>query len=289
MSRISNILVRVRSAIADQNGQRWSDTRLLIALNEGAEDLAKRTRVLRGYHEQMIFINTPEYNLPADCWEILRVGINTAQLPVYSIFHMDTKTEGMWMLEKGEKPKAIIHDAAGMSKLRVYPIPSLDSGSYEMNSTSGVTGTITVNDETADGSLYGMFEDLTTTTEYNGVGVAVPVNTTDTDNFGVLSNIQTSAGGLQVWYVKLPAPVDVAADPATLEDLDLPTSFDTALVHYIAGSVFQDDIDIQNREHAAAKFSLYSRELEGLIQLFSRSRQGSPLAHAIPYKTGFSR
>ena len=47
MTRIANILTRVRDSLSDPSKDRWTDERLLRLIDEAQKDLAKKSLLLR--------------------------------------------------------------------------------------------------------------------------------------------------------------------------------------------------------------------------------------------------
>ena len=285
MSRITSIAARIRVALVDQDAERWPDSRIIMAINEAMQDLATHTRVLKSFVEIGIHKNVPEYDLPEDLWDIRRIGYNGSRLQVRSTHWMDANHLNMWVLEKGPTPKVAIHDAGGVSQLRLYPIPSDEPVEVVGNTEFGLV-------ESYDGSTsadFGLAEAIDAPTELNGIGVEVPATETDSEDFGIIGDIDSNVGNLQVWYTKIPADYDVESTLVNLKDPELPRNHDTALVHYCAGALLRDDTTVSNREKASMHFSLYERELTKLKSNAASHQTSDPISNDIPYNTGFNR
>lgn len=285
MSRITSIAARIRVALVDQNAERWPDSRIIMALNEAMHDLATNTRILKSFVEIGIRKNVPEYDLPEDLWDIRRVGYGGLRLQVRSTHWMDANNISMWILEKGTTPKAVIHDAGGVSQLRVYPIPSDEPIEVESSSSFGLVDSFAESTSTD----FGLAEDLSSSTEINGIGVEVPLVSTDEEEFGIIGDVDSNVGNLQVWYTKVPSDYSIDADLSTLNEPELPRSYDNAIVHYCAGSLLRDDTTVSNREKASVHFSLYERELAKLKSNSAMHQSADPVGNDIPYNTGFNR
>lgn len=256
MSRVAKILTRVRDSLADPDADRWSNARLIRLFNEAMLDCATQTRFLRGYVELVVYDGVAEYDLPADLWEISRLAYNNAVLPVRSMQEMDVVRKDMWITDRAPQPECAVHNAGGMSKVRLYPIPDSQASNVEGD---GVTTSFT--------SPYGLLTEVE-------------------DSVGVVTEVSESTGGLQIWYVKTPATLDDTL--ATWDDPDLPALFDTAIKHYIVGVAFNDDIDQRNTQMGAIHLQLFERELSKLKSLGSRSRRADADAFTVPYRTGFN-
>lgn len=125
MSRVSDILVRVRDSLADPNKERWSDERLLRLVDEGQRVIAHRAKTLRKKAAVPLLINQAEHPLPSDCHRVIRIlGVNNEPLPILSHEQMDRKYGDGWEADTGATPKAIVLDKTNTGFIKVYPIPS---------------------------------------------------------------------------------------------------------------------------------------------------------------------
>jgi hypothetical protein len=125
MSRVSDILVRVRDSLADPNKERWSDERLLRLVDEGQRVIAHRAKTLRKKTVIPLLINQAWHQLPSDCHRVIRIlGISDEPLPILTHEQMDNKYGVGWETDTGATPKAIVFDKTNTGVIKVYPIPS---------------------------------------------------------------------------------------------------------------------------------------------------------------------
>ncbi len=150
MSRISDILLRARDTLADPNGERWSDPRLLRLLSEGQEDIAKQTRLLKGELDIETLAGESVYDLPSDVWLITRASFDGCKLPLHTHHELDelVRTRAInqedvyysrrgrgsstsdfgfadycWELDTGVDVEALIYDRRNADSVKLYPIP----------------------------------------------------------------------------------------------------------------------------------------------------------------------
>ena len=116
------------------------EQRIIHLFNEAMLDVATQTRFLRGYVELVVYDGVAEYDLPADLWEISRLAYNNSVLPVRSMQEMDIVRKDMWITDRAPQPECAVHNAGGMSKVRLYPIPDSQASNVEGD---GVTTSFT--------------------------------------------------------------------------------------------------------------------------------------------------
>jgi len=122
MTRIEEIIKEARYALADPDKQRYTDERLLSALNNGQKDIARQTRLLKGEVDIPLDVNEATYSLPEDLWLIERVHFRNVKIPLMSHDRMDDFSHG-WYTRYSGNVEAIVYDKRNMHKIRVYPRP----------------------------------------------------------------------------------------------------------------------------------------------------------------------
>lgn len=160
MTRVENILKAARLTLADMANQRWSDEALLYLLDEAQREFCQQTKILSTRIEVPIFVGTPYFYLPDDCWYLSRVLYNNKVLPLVTHRELDERgsTEAAQLFQSWEEevgpPEAIVYDKRKMLEGKVYPIP--DKGDVVTNYvfTSGATETFSNVDIYGVASLY---------------------------------------------------------------------------------------------------------------------------------------
>ncbi len=275
-TRIENILLRARDTLADPQGERWSDARLIRLLDEGQQDVAKHTKILKGEVDLLVNIDQAIYDLPSDVWLLTRAAYNNCKIDFYSHSQLDhlVKTQALnqnysdnntyyssgaitssscWETDTGSKVEALVYDRRNMEQIRIYPI---------VNSNEDVTFDSDNNDFIGS-ELLGVTTGIDNYTFNSAYGVVTEIydpNVESTFNsvFGVLTGV--AAGRLHLWYVRMPSTVtDISSE------LEIPKMFDTALKHYVVSNAFDDDYDTRVAEKAQKAAALYEREL-GIAQ-----------------------
>lgn len=230
MSRITNIITRVRDTLADPSGDRWSDERLLRLVDEAQKDIARHSNILKGSSLIEAFTNTPILTLPDDLISVSRLSFNGDVLKAISYTEMDTKYDN-WE-EKVGRPTHFVFDRLNRKEVRLYPIPD------------------TVYEDT-DVLLDNIFGVVT--------GVEGKVGTF-TSIYGVSSSIGALSGYVKALYIKQPITIIDVTD-----DLEVSDIFDRAIKYYVVGKALRDDMDTQNRIVGNEELSLYDRELKEAV------------------------
>ena len=153
-TRITNILTRVRDTLADPRKERWSDERLLRLLDEGQQDVAKQSKILKGTFDLSLSIDQAKYDLPDDLWLITRATFDDYEIPLVSYDLMDERarkavvadrntseherrngygtnlgdrwTRTNWELDTSSRIEALVYDNRNLNEITVYPIPNED-------------------------------------------------------------------------------------------------------------------------------------------------------------------
>lgn len=279
MSRITDILVRVRDSLADPDGDRWSDARLLRLVSEAQQDIAKFTRMLKAQTNIQLELGVSTYALPSDCWLITRASYNGCAIGLVTHEQLDAMVRKQatasrrtseyndrdkdydyldvcWEDRTGSTIEALIYDKRNLQEIVVYPIPNEQAF---QNLEEGVVSEVEEQD-----AGFGVLEEL------GGYNV--------TDTYGVADAVW---GSLNIWYVK------TTEDLVTVEDeLTVPAMWDVAIKHYVVAHAFDDDYDTRFAEKSAKALSLYNREL-GVASEFENKNNVKSGHRTVQYRTPF--
>jgi hypothetical protein len=310
-TRIENILLRARDTLADVLGERWSTDRLLRLVDEGQQDIAKHTKILKDQTDIPLVEGQFVYQLPSNLWLITRAAFDECIIPLkshaeldelirnYAINAKDSYRERRsygaysandlstgsycWELDEGPRVEALVYDRRNLNEIRVYPIPSegIETNSYTFETDDpdfkgaellGVTTDIT--DYSFD-TVFGVV------TELYDPEVEIETFTTP---FGVMTGVNESEGVVHLWYVKIPTD----AITSVTDDLEIPSMFDTALKHYVVAAAFDDDYDTRFAEKSLKAIGLYQRELEIVKETESRGGTRDSQTNSTAYRGAFS-
>lgn len=284
-TRIENILVRARDTLADPTGERWSDARLLRLVDEGQQDIAKHTKILKGQLDLPLIEGQAIYTLPSDLWLITRAAFDDCPIPLHSHAELDELarnqqinnysdyrdrrgygstdnllTTSCWELATGAEIQALVYDRRNINEIRVYPIPDegIATNSYDFTtddplfSGAELLGVATgITDYTFDsdfGVVTDLYDPLVEIESFSSV-------------YGVLTGVNESEGVVHIWYIKIPVEAITSID----SELEIPSMFDTALKHYVVSMAFDDDYDTRFAEKAQKAAGLYEREI-GIVK-----------------------
>lgn len=275
MGRVANALTRVRDIVNDVSGSRWSDATLLRIYNEGQQDIARHTEMLRDTAHIALSAGVHTYNLPNDLIRVLRVIYDNQALPIvshndldhppitgntissvtdragYSRSSFETTLSPTWITDTTEDSvSAVILDKLNRHKVRVYPRPvGILTETFEVGTYGVTVSAIDDEDTFTFDSLYG-----------------VPVSVVDTDvesdsldtTEGVIGSF-SSTKSLIIYYSRRPA--DIVEDQINVADPEIDTQWDTALIRYVAGNALIEDVKEQNRSMGREQLTFYDREI----------------------------
>lgn len=269
MSRVEDILVRVRDTIGDTGKTRWDDNSLLRRLNEGQYDIGKKAELFKKTAAIQLVKGQFLYTMPDDFIKLKEAMFAYEPLDIYPAQQMKRIFGSDWRLHTTTSEiKAVVTDRQDRKTIRVYPRPFIDDlyDNYTFNpDTYGVTDTLT--DYTFD-AAYG-----------------VPGSIYDTElidlelsDFGII--VEALEGKfLTIEYVRRPTFVNFVS-----EDPEVPDAFDTALVKYITGTALRDDIDTQNRSMGNEELILYQTELDDIQSVSKQANTSVAKNNQVEYR-----
>ncbi len=264
MSRVSDIILRVRDTLADPSGDRWSDERLLRLIDEAQKDICRRAKLLRTQLSVGIINSNANIKLPEDMLLLDRIIFMGKVLPLVSHLELDRKSD-TWEEDVG-MPEAIVYDKQNRGYAKLYPLPvSLDLSTYSFRSP-GYAESTTPDDNIAADPDFGIVTDIEGLGQNSLYGILTSVsdnNPRETyrhKNLGVTTRIDETESLITIYYLKKPK------DISELKDLlDIDTTYDIAIKYYVTGKALRDDMDTQNRAVGNEELGFYERELREAI------------------------
>lgn len=249
-----DVIKSARYMISDTGSTRWTDERLLVLLNEGLADVAKKTILFTETVFVKLLDRMVDFDLSSLATKLTRVEYLDAPLPLRTFEEMDRECPG-WQFEKGTKPKAIIYNHLNQAQFKVYPI--VENAQNENVVFSGQFGIIT----------FVSYSDIQP--------VLVPGL-----NFGDMGAIDAS-GYLKVYYTrKHPKVVD------TNQEVELDDVLKETLAHYVAGRALRDNADTQNRAVGNEELQFYFQGIEDWTD--EKAKGFVRTVRVTPYITGLS-
>ena len=226
-----DLLYRARHTLSDLTSSRWSDERLLILLNEGLNDIAKRTIlfVKTGYIK--LVSQQTEYDFSSYAVKVLRVEYLDKPLECFSHSEMDKK-DSSWQQREGPYLKAYILDKQKEACIKVYP--------KLINSTSSIID-------------FGGSCGIVTGVTYSDLQLEVE------GDVGDLGEVDTK-DFIKLYYIERPVEIT-----SILDEVDLSTVIQEAVTHYIAARAFRDNLDAQSRSMGAEELNLYTEQLNAYV------------------------
>ena len=96
MSRINDLLLRVRDTLNDHKKERWSDDALIRNLKEGITDIAIHSRLFKNSIAIPLVSGQEVYTLPDNLLEISHVTYNWRLMPLVTSRWMSENKELDW-------------------------------------------------------------------------------------------------------------------------------------------------------------------------------------------------
>lgn len=312
-NRVETILSRARDTLADPNGERWSNDRLLRLLSEAQEDIVIHNELLRTTVDIPLVVGQSEYELPDDCYRIIRATVENRQIPIVSHDHMDDQSKRdvfndshyeversrnfsvrntidgyslSWEDDTGNEVEAIVYDDRDPAKIKVYPVPNEDIAQAEYTFQNANTVEY-VGDE-----MLGLVTDIETEglpnyTMESPYGVLtslydpiVPTEILESID-GVVTQINEVDGFVRIWYTQSALLVTAISD-----QLIIPAFYDKALKYYVIAHAYDDDYDTGNQAKSAKFLQLYEREFR-LATKFSETGGVRSQVHRTAYRSAF--
>ena len=268
MSRIEDILTRVRDTLVDTQKKRWSDPRLLRVLDEGQKDIVLRAKLLRTKATLPINIHKAVYDLPSDCYRLIRATYKNKALRFASHTQMDGRLNSridaiQWEDKTGNSIKNLVFDKLNTKTIKVYPIIPSSDGPWEyesdVNNPSELLSNLSlgsiVNATGLDIDIYGSAVDM-------DVGVDDEVQHENIDPtvdgaYGICFDFESTeedvSEGFVIYYIKKPVTISSVS-----QELEVDDEWDTALKHYVTGMVLKDNREEQDRQMGNEELTIYN-------------------------------
>jgi len=256
MTRIENILLRVRDRLNDPGKDRWSDAVLLRLLTDALRDIAVHTKFFYDSTNVDLIYGQAEYSLPDNFYELKAVIYGGQEIPIVSTDYMNYTFGLRWREDTTQQAFThVVKEHLDAPNLQVYPRPFIENVTEAVSEDDfGIT--VAVDDYT----MHGDFGVIGTVADSMWLDVA--------DDFGVLDAMYSSLVTFTAIYNR---QID---DITTVNDiLPIGPIFDTALKSYVIAHALLNDMDSENRNAGASELSLYSRELNRIIEQASTNSQ----------------
>lgn len=223
MMLASELLTRVRYGLSDIDVKRYTDTRLLILLNDAINDIAKNTILFTEIKQLAVSNNVVDYDLSAIMTTLVRAEYLDEPLDVKTFEEMDA-FKSTWQLDKGDKPKCLVYGKQKRGEYKLYPVVE-----------NAVNGHIT----------YNQLEGIITGITYSDIQPIIA------DVVGDLAGIPTS-GIIKLYYIRKHPKVTATSDTLYVDELVM-----RMLEDYIVGMALLDNQDSQNIALGNGKLKLY--------------------------------
>ena len=287
MTRVEEILVRVRDTLADPNKERWTDPRLIRLVDEAQKQIVLQAKTLRATKVVQIFAGIETLALPDDCYRLLRVtqaGAVDSALPkgtvvqLASFDQMDDTYDTNWEDVEGSVVERVIFDKLQRGKIRLYPIPTEDNLVWTIDADSVVHdqfGIVVAVEDYNVSPIYGVASDFEGATFVN-------FETGEADWAGVTVYVTGAPASLTIRYLKRPETIiDV------LSSLEIDDAYDQAIKFYVTGMALRDDKDVQNRQIGNEELILFRGAMQEAIKDGEKDFVGANTQYEVPYVGGF--
>lgn len=221
----SDLITRIRYSLSDISKTRYTDTRLLILLNDAIRDIAKRTILFKEEKYLVISNLVVDYDLSSFVAKIVRAEYLDKKLDLITFEEMDRR-KALWQRDYGDEVKAIVYNKQKKGLFKVYPIiENAQNDHIVFNQLNGIVTNITYSD-------------------------ILPVLA---DSIGDISDIPVE-GIVKLYYIRKHAKITSLSDTIYIDDL-----VEELIDLYVTGNALLDNQDIQNLNLAKGKLSLYEQ------------------------------
>lgn len=201
MTRVQDILARVRDTLADPRAERWSDDRLIRLIDEAQLDICMRAKLLRTKASLTVVDGIAEYQLPDDLIQLDRVTLDNKRIELIGFSALDTLKYD-WQEDRGQVTHCIF-DKQLQGRIRLYPIPHMGSipkynfvAGYQQDTSGGIIsnfgeiGRGTILDESStDFGVVNKVTEIIQTSEPEGLPKIETHDYVMFGDFGVTSNL----------------------------------------------------------------------------------------------------
>lgn len=118
---VADLVKDIRYTLADSEGNRWNDERLLMLINEAQKTIAKQTRSLRKTFQFNLEVGKTQVVLPADFDTLDSAMYDDRVLKMIDTYSLDVSKPN-WEGEIGT-PEYVVFDMQDAGKISLYPKP----------------------------------------------------------------------------------------------------------------------------------------------------------------------
>lgn len=224
-----DIIKEVRLILADRHGERWSDDRLLLLLNNGIRDIAKNTVIFTESIYYKVINSVYDVDLSDSVVKFLRADYMEKPLKWLTYAQADHELGEDWQAKTSDKITHLIYDQQKAGALRLYPIPVNTYNEWiEYDSVYG-------------GVTHISYSDLQPTL---------------TNDPGVIASIEDKAL-IKFYYIRKHDKITDINAELYIDDL-----CEEPLIHYVTCFALRDNQDAQNRNMANEEYALYERFIQ---------------------------
>jgi len=279
---IQTIINKVRPKIGDTSARKFTNDRLVELINEGLDDLGRNAWVKKKNMTLPIVPFTKVVTIPdINFLKVNRIRIEQQNVPLYTHREMD-KLYNKWEYKTGEKILAIVYDLLSPRELKLYPLLEEASTDYEAINNN-TEGTLLVDiPNVPNDSLYGLITSVDLEDYVN------PENIYDEDeieNLQPILSLSDTFITMELNYYAIPDLI-VTDSYVVTDEVDLPDSYLTTLVYYVAGTALLDDNRNENIQKGSLLLNKYAKELKENKGRVSSNHQ-TVKSEELPYRTGF--
>lgn len=243
---LTGLVSSIRDFLADPDGDRWNDARLLYLINQAQIDIVKQTKCLSAIERIDTQVDYTEVDLPTNFLQLDSVLLDGKKLDIVS---MDDIVSSSNLYDQGV-PSKIIFTNSSKDKIRMYPLGyTEDSILVQSNDPSELYGLSNL----FTPGTYGIFEEIPNYFPNPREWIS--------DLFGVIfllpEFVTFNTYDIEIVYNKLPKLVE-----SFEESLEIGYEYDLAVQHYVCYHLLRADTDAQSRTLGNEELKLYDAEIK---------------------------
>lgn len=262
--------VRTYLLNVDTSQAGWTDAELNGYMDEGAFYIQQLTASLWDYDVMPVTGSQSDYDLPDNCYQLIRVCFDRQFLPQTTEYELDRDTSSAWRGDPTGVPCRFYLKQFNLASL--YQIPRTTGNSYSATQEIGEADNFTLSDNvTLDTSFTFSQETGCVTQLVNTSGSSVnkfvpdPLNRFVSAEYGIVTGFADETQNLSCMYV---AQTDTMT--ADNQEPQFQQTFHPAMPYYVLMRCFSRDGEFQDLEVATAWYQAFLDWMDSALQANAR-------------------
>lgn len=262
--RLENLIKQIRHNLSDTRKQKWSDDRLKYLIDDAQSYINRQHGVLSTEEVVYILPRIKKYKLSNEIVFIKRAeSYNFINIPFYHYSELDRR-DVLHQTAVGSKIECISYGGGdSYNTIEIYPMIESQSSDYYVDSITNPDGSIVA-------SVADVYNDII---EYQNLSAGGIISYAISDDIIEINDID---GGVAVW-MQFVDVIDIvrlfyvrkSKSVFDINDLELPSSYDMAIIFYVCYRAYLDYTDREMLVKGREFLNLFNSEMVRLKGLTS--------------------